>query len=106
MIQLRAASPPHVPSPPLLLSSTNHRSDILKTDMPFQKRLCLTALDSRFEVGESSTIVVARQTGHTLARRVDYGFFDTVDASIRAFESRVITAMEEVNERVTDLATT
>ncbi|GJZ49526.1 hypothetical protein Tco_0603716 [Tanacetum coccineum] len=69
MIQLRAASPPHVPSPPLLLSSTNHRSDILKTDMPFQKRLCLTALDSRFEVGESSTIVVARQTGHTLARR-------------------------------------
>ncbi|GJU32610.1 hypothetical protein Tco_1176199 [Tanacetum coccineum] len=44
MIQLRAASPPHVPSPPLLLSSTNHRSDILKTDMPFQKRLCLTGV--------------------------------------------------------------
>ncbi|GJS27533.1 putative reverse transcriptase domain-containing protein [Tanacetum coccineum] len=75
-------------------------------DMPFRKRLCLTAHDSRFEIWESSTATAARQTRHTLARRVDYGFVDTVDASIQASESRVMTAVEEVNERVTDLATT
>ncbi|GKD89606.1 hypothetical protein Tco_1365113 [Tanacetum coccineum] len=82
------------------------QSDIPKTDMPFLKRLCLTALDSRFEIGESLTAAAARQTGHTLARRVDYGFIDTVDASIRASKSRAMTVVEEVNEIVTDLATT
>ncbi|GJS35740.1 putative reverse transcriptase domain-containing protein [Tanacetum coccineum] len=66
MVQLRAASP-------------------LPTDMPFQKRLCLTAPASRFKVEESLTAAAA---------------------SIRASESRVITTMEEVDERVTDLATT
>ncbi|GKB37078.1 putative reverse transcriptase domain-containing protein [Tanacetum coccineum] len=100
MIQSRATSPPPVPSPPLLLPSANHRSDIPKTDMPFQKRLCLTALASMFEVSESSTAVGARQTGHTLACRVNYGFVDTMDdkdrstaleASIRTLEARVRT---------------
>nr|GEU36818.1 putative reverse transcriptase domain-containing protein [Tanacetum cinerariifolium] len=65
MIQLRAASPLPVPSPPLLLPSADHRSDIPEADMPSQKRLCLTA---------------------------------------PAF--RVMTAVEEVIERVTDLTTT
>ncbi|GKE60604.1 hypothetical protein Tco_1510971, partial [Tanacetum coccineum] len=37
----------------------------------------------------------ARQTGHTLAHRVDYGFIDAVDASIRASKSRVMTAVGE-----------
>ncbi|GKB84852.1 hypothetical protein Tco_0957124 [Tanacetum coccineum] len=46
--------------------------------MPFRKRLCLTALAFRFEVEESSIAAAA---------------------SIRASESRVMTAMEEVNER-------
>nr|GEZ15798.1 reverse transcriptase domain-containing protein [Tanacetum cinerariifolium] len=39
-------------------------------------------------------------------RSVDYEFIDTMDTSIRAFESRVMTSVEEVNERVPDLATT
>ncbi|GKD83157.1 hypothetical protein Tco_1349996 [Tanacetum coccineum] len=106
MIQLRVASPPFVPSPPLLLPSADRRSDIPETDMPFWKRLCLTTPASRFKVGESSTAAAARQAGDTLARRLDYKFIDTVDASIRASESRVMTTVEEVNERVTDLATT
>ncbi|GJW84435.1 hypothetical protein Tco_0157580, partial [Tanacetum coccineum] len=89
----------------LLLPSANRRSDIPETDMPFRKRLCLTALDSRFEIWESSTATAARQTRHTLACRVDYGFINTVDASIRASKSRAMTVVE-VNERVTDLATT
>ncbi|GKE91060.1 hypothetical protein Tco_1572155, partial [Tanacetum coccineum] len=92
----------HVPSPPLLLPSVNRSSDIPEVDMPSQKRLCLT----KFEVGKSSTAATARQTGHTLARRVDYGFINTLDASIRSSEGRVMTAIEEVNERVTDLFTT
>ncbi|GJT43856.1 hypothetical protein Tco_0952571 [Tanacetum coccineum] len=81
------SSPLPLPSPPLLLPSTAHKYDIP-------------------EVGESSTAAAATQSGHTLACRVDYEFIDTVDASIRAFEGRVMIVLEEVNERVTDLATT
>ncbi|GKB71283.1 hypothetical protein Tco_0932695 [Tanacetum coccineum] len=70
-------SPPlPIPSPPLLLPFANRRSDIPEADMSSQKRLCLTTPTSRFEV------------------------------SIRASEGRVMTAVEEVNERVTDLAAT
>nr|GEV46836.1 hypothetical protein [Tanacetum cinerariifolium] len=60
-----AASPLHVPSPPLLLLATDHMIDIPKADMPSRKRLCLTNLAS----------------------------------SIRAYESRVMTIIEEVNEK-------
>ncbi|GJS61677.1 hypothetical protein Tco_0656461 [Tanacetum coccineum] len=83
MVQLRAASPLPVPSPPLPIPSP-----------------------PLFEVRESSTTDAARQTGRNLARRVDYGFIDTMDASVRASESRVMTAVDEVNARVTDLAST
>ncbi|GKD00639.1 hypothetical protein Tco_1170913 [Tanacetum coccineum] len=81
-------------------------SDIPETDMPFQKRLCLTALASRFKVEESSTTAAAMQTWHTLAHRVDYRFIDTLDTSIRSSKRRVMIAVEVVNKRVTDLATT
>ncbi|GKE57675.1 hypothetical protein Tco_1496860, partial [Tanacetum coccineum] len=63
---------PYIPSPPL---------PVLSLPLPM---LCLTAPTSMFKVRESSTAIAARHTGHTLARRVDYGFIDTVDASIRA----------------------
>ncbi|GJY23944.1 hypothetical protein Tco_0397602 [Tanacetum coccineum] len=100
-------SPPlPLPSPPLLLPSTAYRTDILEAEMPPRKRVCFTAPTRRFKVGESLIAVAARKTRHTLARRIDYGFIDTLDASIRASEGRVITAVEEVNERVTNLATT
>ncbi|GJX60724.1 hypothetical protein Tco_0292114 [Tanacetum coccineum] len=77
MIQLRATSPLPIPSPPLLLPSDDHRSDIPETDMPFQKRLCLTAHASRFEARESLTTSAIRKIRHTLARRVDNFFIDT-----------------------------
>ncbi|GKB97067.1 hypothetical protein Tco_0983204 [Tanacetum coccineum] len=110
-IRLRAASPSthhpsEIPSPPLLLPSTTHRDDLPEADMPLQKRARFTAPTGRFKVGESSSAAAARQAGHTLAHRVDYGFIDTMDASIRASESRAMTAIGEVNDRVTDLATT
>ncbi|GJY68388.1 hypothetical protein Tco_0471370 [Tanacetum coccineum] len=44
----------------------------------------------RFKIGESSTAAAARQPGSTLARGTRFGF---------------VAALEEANERVTDLAT-
>nr|GEU91579.1 hypothetical protein [Tanacetum cinerariifolium] len=76
---------PHVPSPRL------HKARICK-------RARFTAPTSRFEVGESSSAAAARQDRHTLAYRVDYGFIDTVDASICTSESRAITAVGKGNQ--------
>ncbi|GKG27958.1 hypothetical protein Tco_0406285, partial [Tanacetum coccineum] len=81
-------------------------TDIPEVEMLPQKRACFTVPTSRFEVGESSTPATTRQTGHTLVRRVDYGFIDTLDASIQASEGRVMTTIEEVNKSVADLAAT
>ncbi|GJX06453.1 hypothetical protein Tco_0194385, partial [Tanacetum coccineum] len=114
MVQLRAASPStehlllssKIPPLPLYLPFTVHRDDIPKADIPPQKRACFTAPTRRFEVEESLAAATARQTRHALTSSVNYGFIDTVDASIRATEGRVMTVVEEVNKRVTDLATT
>nr|GEX15845.1 hypothetical protein [Tanacetum cinerariifolium] len=95
-----------IPSPPLLLPSTTHKDDLLNADMPLRKRARFTAPNGRFEVGESSSTAAARQAGHTIAHTVDYGFIDTVDASICGFESKAMTVVGVVNDRVTDLATT
>nr|GEX51126.1 hypothetical protein [Tanacetum cinerariifolium] len=81
-------------------------SDIPEMDIPFRKRLCLTDPTYRFEVEESLTTAASRHIGHTFARRVDYRYIDTLDASIRASKSIAMTAVDEVNERVTDLTTT
>nr|GEV68797.1 hypothetical protein [Tanacetum cinerariifolium] len=94
MIRSRVASPPHVPSPTLLLPSTDHKDNISEVVMSLQKRDRFTSPASKFEVGESSTAAAARQTEHTLAHTIDYGFVDTVD-NIRASEGRVRTAVGE-----------
>ncbi|GJS63494.1 hypothetical protein Tco_0678058 [Tanacetum coccineum] len=67
--------------------------------MPPRKRLLLTAPTPRFEIEESST-AAARQPRSTVACRVDYGFVDTLDASIRASEQKAMAAVESVNLRV------
>ncbi|GJX35816.1 retrovirus-related pol polyprotein from transposon TNT 1-94 [Tanacetum coccineum] len=87
------SSPPPVPLPllpssgcptqiqTLRIASTqdliDRRDDIPKSEQPLRKRLCLSTLGSRYEIGESST---ARPTGD---RGVDYGFVSTVDAEAR-----------------------
>ncbi|GKA82180.1 putative reverse transcriptase domain-containing protein [Tanacetum coccineum] len=81
---------PMIPSPPLLLPPPIRRDIILEADMPPQKRARFDALFHRFEIGESSAAVAARQPGSALTRGTEFGF---------------VTALEEVNERVTDLAT-
>ncbi|GJW95679.1 putative reverse transcriptase domain-containing protein [Tanacetum coccineum] len=100
-ISIRPYTPPS-PSIEALIAE----NDIPEAEMPPRKRACFTALAFRFEVGESSIAAATGQTGHTLARRVDYGFIDTLDDSIQASKGRVITAVGEVDERVADLATT
>ncbi|GKE07187.1 hypothetical protein Tco_1399205, partial [Tanacetum coccineum] len=54
-----------LPSPPLPPSlyippPIDHRDEDPESDLPPRKRLCLSTLDSRYEIGESST---ARPTG-------------------------------------------
>ncbi|GJS87238.1 putative reverse transcriptase domain-containing protein [Tanacetum coccineum] len=65
--------------PPYLYISlpVDCRNDLPKSKLPPRKRLCLSALGSRYEVGESST---ARPTR---GRGIDYGFVSTVDAEAR-----------------------
>nr|GFC32965.1 hypothetical protein [Tanacetum cinerariifolium] len=71
-----------LPSPPLPLPlhippPVDRRDDIPETEMPPRKRLCLSTLGSRYEVGESST---ARPTG---GQWIEYGFVSTLDAEAR-----------------------
>ncbi|GJR10555.1 hypothetical protein Tco_0793207 [Tanacetum coccineum] len=60
-IRMRAA----VISPPLLLPSTSHRTDILEADMPPRKRACFATPAPGLEIGESSAAGAARQPGPT-----------------------------------------
>ncbi|GKF06597.1 hypothetical protein Tco_0037265 [Tanacetum coccineum] len=95
---LPAGTPPLLPIP-LLALSTSRRADIFEAGMPFWKRLLLTAPTPRMEVGESSATRVARWSGSTMARMVNYSFVDTIDASIRSAERRTMAAIEVVNLR-------
>ncbi|GKG43911.1 hypothetical protein Tco_0483004, partial [Tanacetum coccineum] len=65
-----------LPSPPLPPSlyippPVDCRDDLLESELPPRKRLCLSTLGSRYEVGESST------TRPTRGRGIDYGFVST-----------------------------
>ncbi|GJY18974.1 hypothetical protein Tco_0390465 [Tanacetum coccineum] len=72
-------SPPLPPLPPSLYipPPVYHRDDIPESEQPPRKRLCLSTLGSRYEIGESSTARSTRDRG------VDYGFISTVDAEAR-----------------------
>ncbi|GJU20072.1 hypothetical protein Tco_1153414, partial [Tanacetum coccineum] len=72
-------SPPLPPLPPSLYipPPVDRRDDIPEFEQPPLKRLYLSTLGSRYEVGESST---ARPTR---GRGIDYGFVSMVDAEER-----------------------
>ncbi|GJZ58655.1 hypothetical protein Tco_0614471 [Tanacetum coccineum] len=89
-------SPPTHHPLPLHAPSTSRKANIPEAELPPQKRLLLTAPTPRFEIGESSTAAAARQPRSTMARRVDYGFMDTLDASIRASEQKSMAADDHV----------
>ncbi|GJZ23620.1 putative reverse transcriptase domain-containing protein [Tanacetum coccineum] len=71
--------PPLPPLPPSLYipPPVDHRDDIPESEQPPRKRLYLSTLGSRYEVGESSTARPTRGQG------IDYGFVSTVDAEER-----------------------
>ncbi|GJZ76343.1 hypothetical protein Tco_0641015 [Tanacetum coccineum] len=81
---------PQIPSPPLPVPSPpyhfNHHLSCCPT---FDEASQAT----EFEVRESLVAAAARQARHALTSSVDYGFIDTVDASIRASKSRAITVV-------------
>ncbi|GKE47421.1 hypothetical protein Tco_1478679, partial [Tanacetum coccineum] len=112
--------PPLPPLPPSLYipPPVDRRNDILESEQPPRKRLYLSTLGSRYEVGDSSTARPTRGQG------IDYEFVSTVDAEerrqgIRDVEygirgtwvdpAEVVPEIEpmtvgEVNTRVTELA--
>ncbi|GJS82509.1 reverse transcriptase domain-containing protein [Tanacetum coccineum] len=71
--------PPLPPLPPSLYipPPVDRRDDIPESEQPPRKRLYLSTLGSRYEVGESSTVRPTRGQG------IDYGFVSTVDAEER-----------------------
>nr|GEW04336.1 reverse transcriptase domain-containing protein [Tanacetum cinerariifolium] len=73
LIDAVIAALPLPPIPP----PVDRRDDILETEMPPHKRLCLSTLGSRYEIRESST---ARPTG---GRGIDYRFINTLYAEAR-----------------------
>ncbi|GKE03739.1 hypothetical protein Tco_1395757, partial [Tanacetum coccineum] len=113
-------SPPLPPLPPTLYipPPVDHKDDIPESEQSSRKRLYLSTLGSRYEVGKSAT---ARPTR---GRGIDYGFVSTVDAKERQQgirdvgygirDTRVDPAeavleiasvtLGEVNTRVTELA--
>ncbi|GKF08220.1 hypothetical protein Tco_0042444 [Tanacetum coccineum] len=113
-------SPPLPPLPPSLYipPPVDCRDDILESEQPPRKRLCLSTLGSRYEVRESSTARPTRDRG------IDYGFVITIDAEERRQGIRDVgygirdtwidpteavleiapMTVGEVNTRVTELA--
>ncbi|GJZ40764.1 hypothetical protein Tco_0587650 [Tanacetum coccineum] len=94
-IRMRAAAV----SPPLLLPSTSHRTDIPEAEMPPQKRACFATPAPGLEIGESSAAGAARQPGPTPEA-------DTCDEIVEAMLEVAPTTLEGVDQRVTELDTT
>ncbi|GJV59687.1 hypothetical protein Tco_1465787 [Tanacetum coccineum] len=79
LIDAVTAALPPPPLPPLLPplsipSSVDRRDDVPESEQPPCKRLHLSTICSRYEIGESSTARPVRGQG------IDYGFGSTIDA--------------------------
>ncbi|GKE75586.1 hypothetical protein Tco_1537627, partial [Tanacetum coccineum] len=120
LIDAVTAASPSPPLPPSLYIQppVDHRDDIPESEHPPRKRLYLSTLGSRYEVGESSTARPTRSRG------IDYRFISTVDAEERRQGTRDVgygirdtwvdlagavpeiapMTVGEVNTRVTELA--
>ncbi|GKE90453.1 hypothetical protein Tco_1567928 [Tanacetum coccineum] len=115
---------PLYPLPPipasLFIPPVDRREDTSEAELPPRKRLFLTALTSRYEVGESSTAAPRPTGGHG----ADYRFIGTMDAEVRRQRAKEVgygirdvwvdpaetveevapTTLEGVNDRVIELA--
>ncbi|GJT85246.1 hypothetical protein Tco_1066963 [Tanacetum coccineum] len=80
-------SSPLPPLPPsLFIPPVDRREDTSEAQLPSRKRLCLTALTSMYNVGESSTAAPRPTGGH----RVDYGFIGTLDTESRRQRAKAV----------------
>nr|GEW10896.1 reverse transcriptase domain-containing protein [Tanacetum cinerariifolium] len=90
MVMLRVASLLPVPSPPLLLTSANRRSDILKTDMLFWKRVdyeFIDTLDASIQASEGRVMTAVGEVDkREWSRSEDRS--TNLEASIRTLEAR------------------
>ncbi|GKC91490.1 hypothetical protein Tco_1152139 [Tanacetum coccineum] len=79
VVTVALPSPPLPQLPPSLYipPPVDRRDDIPESKQPPCKRLCLSTLGSRYEIGESSTARPTRGQG------IDYGFVSTIDAEER-----------------------
>ncbi|GJS88361.1 hypothetical protein Tco_0770997, partial [Tanacetum coccineum] len=82
---------PLSPLPPLpallFIPPVDRREDTSKAELPPYKRLCLTALTSRYEVGESLTTAPRPTRGH----EANYGFISTMDAKVRRQRAKEVS---------------
>ncbi|GJT66088.1 hypothetical protein Tco_1017568 [Tanacetum coccineum] len=90
----------------MLLPSTSHKDDLLEADMSLRKRAYFTAPTSRFEVGESSSAAAARQAERPMSREVGFGITNTWDELVDTIQKITPTTLEEVNQSMTELAST
>ncbi|GJS13977.1 hypothetical protein Tco_0408449 [Tanacetum coccineum] len=88
------SSLPKIPSPSLLLPLPTPRDIIPKADMPPQKRARFAAPSHRFEIGESSAAVAARQHGSALTRGTEYGFVTALEEDDKAVLRARISSLE------------
>nr|GEY86533.1 hypothetical protein [Tanacetum cinerariifolium] len=99
IVAITAALPsPPLPPPLYIPSPVDRRDDILETEMSSRKRLCLSTLGSRYEIGESST---ARPTG---GRGIDYRYI-WVDPAEAVSEIAPMTIGEDSRTRISQRVT-
>ncbi|GKF44663.1 hypothetical protein Tco_0131215, partial [Tanacetum coccineum] len=89
-----------VPSLHLLLLVTDRRKDVPEADVPPRKRLCLTAPAPSFVDTVDAT------PGHPMSREVGYRITNVWDDMVGGMEGRAPTTLEELSQRVIDLAAT
>ncbi|GKE75304.1 hypothetical protein Tco_1537345, partial [Tanacetum coccineum] len=92
-------SPPLAPQLPSLYipPPIDHRDDVPESELPPRKRLCLSTLGLKYEIGESSTARPIRGRG------IDYGFVSTMDVEERrqGIEEVGVTKLAELHEHDT-----
>nr|GEW63294.1 hypothetical protein [Tanacetum cinerariifolium] len=114
----RCTAPAALPSPPLPPFSyppppVDRKDGIPESKQPPRKRICLSTLGSRYEVGKSSTRgrgvdyrftdTVEAETRHRGIREVGYGIRDTWIDPAEAVPDMASTTLEKLNTRVTEL---
>nr|GEY12365.1 putative reverse transcriptase domain-containing protein [Tanacetum cinerariifolium] len=109
-----ATLPLHLLPPSLYQPPVDRRDDILKSEQPPRKRLCLSTLGSMYEVGESFTRglgvdsrfadTIEAEMRHRVIGKVGYGIRDTWIDPAEGVPEMVPTTLEKVNTRVTELA--